>query len=528
MKPFEVHPYSISTLKDILAKKSGALPSVVNDKLHLVYFDNYFSHLNAATILVENHYIDRDFMEDFAGFYARCFEEYKSSCTRLHFFNCTFTSREFSNAIVKRGIRLSRDVLQQTYLGFVVVKQLPRTFIGRTCLKTYETDNSRRVYPILRNYPVGLYGIDLFVEKTLGFQEQDRGAAACATSALWTLFQGTGKLFQHSIPSQVEITKMATQIPDEDVPGILPSRGLTGRQEIYAIRQMGLEADHTNAQDEFNMLGSIYAYLSAGIPLLLRISLFDTSYGTVAKFVDGHAVTVTGFSLGRNHILPYGNLQFNLRATRVDKIYVHDDQVGPFARMVVDSVVITGQMQGQNYDFYSLSTSWRGKDKIIGSIRAVPRFHVIPLYPKIRIRFEFIRDVVMGFDIFLREAIFGPIPIQSLPSPFEWDIFLTTVNDFKSDIRKDNTLTDKVKRLILLKNMPRYLWRVKLLHNDVEHLELLFDATDIEQGNFFVLAVEKNEVSYNFLKSVSKLQQTNPFYQAKPYWGILKWFSKLN
>jgi len=464
-------------------------------------------------------------MEDYAGFYSRCFGKYDSSCTRLHFFNRSFTSRQFSYTLIGRGRKLHLSDLQDSYLGFVVVKKLPKTFIGRTCLKTYGSDQGRRFYPTLRKYPVGLYGLKLHVQETLGFQEQDRGAAACATSALWSVFQGTGKLFQHAIPSQLEITQMATQIPDEDVPGILPSRGLTGRQEIYAIRQLGLEVDHTNAQNIFNMTGSVYAYLRAGIPLLLRVILYDVSYKPNAKRMGGHAIAVTGFSLGRKKALPYDSVRFQLKATRIDKLYVHDDQVGPFAKMKIDNTSVSEKVARKPYKWNSLSTSWRGDDGVVGSVRAVPRFHLIPLYPKIRIRFEFIRDVVMGFDKFFREAIFGPSTVSSLPSPFEWDIFLTTVNEFKSDLQTESSIDDSVRRKVLLRNMPRYMWRVKVAHKSVIVLELLFDATDIEQGKFFVCGVEYNKYVYRFLQLVARNNVSNYYHQSKLYWGILSWFA---
>ena len=48
--------------------------------------------------------------------------------------------------------------------------------------------------------------------KSLSFQEQDHEVAACATSALWSIFHGTGKMFQHPILSPVEITKVAFEI----------------------------------------------------------------------------------------------------------------------------------------------------------------------------------------------------------------------------------------------------------------------------------------------------------------------------
>src|SRR5262249_17736969 len=85
---------------------------------------------------------------------------------------------------------------------------LPRTIVGRTCLKTYPHD-SRRDFPITRDYEANLFGMPLRVE-SLAFQEQDSVAAACATSALWSAFHGTGKQFQHPIPSPVEISKAAT------------------------------------------------------------------------------------------------------------------------------------------------------------------------------------------------------------------------------------------------------------------------------------------------------------------------------
>ncbi len=498
---------------------------MVDGKLHMLYFENYFTDLKAATILVENDYIDRDFMEDFAGYYARCFGKYESSCTRLHFFDKSFTPRQFGFTLIGRGRTLSSQRLQDSYLGFVVVKKLPITFIGRTCLRTYGSDNGRRYYPTLRRYPVGLFGLSLSVNETLAFQEQDRGAAACATSALWTVLQGTGKLFQHTIPSPVEITRLATQIPDETVPGILPSRGLTGRQEIYMLRQLGLEVDYTNAQGEFIMTGSVYAYLRAGIPLLLRIVLYDTSYTPYAKLVGAHAIAVTGFSLGRNKSIPYGLQQFKLRTTRIDELYVHDDQVGPFARMRLDGTKVKTETKVSIFDLNSLSTSWKGQDNRIGSIRAVPKFHLIPLYPKIRIRFEFIRNVVMSFDQYIRKAIFGPKPVSSFESPFEWDIFLTTVNDIKPALQNELLIENSVKKKILLHNMPRFVWRARMRNKNKVVLELLFDATDIEQGKFFVCGIEYFKPLYTFIKYKAQNDCSSSFYQSRLYWRILEWFA---
>ena len=147
---FEVTAYEIGTLKQLLAKKAEALPAVVEEKLHILYLDQYFDTLQAETILIENDYVDRDFLEDFAGYYVRCFHKYKSTCTRLHFFTESFATQDFESFLTGENQSLTVELLQNSYLGFIVVKPLPRTIIGRTCLKTYPRNGQRRSY-ITRN-----------------------------------------------------------------------------------------------------------------------------------------------------------------------------------------------------------------------------------------------------------------------------------------------------------------------------------------------------------------------------------------
>ncbi|VAW67877.1 hypothetical protein MNBD_GAMMA09-184 [hydrothermal vent metagenome] len=52
--------------------------------------------------------------------------------------------------------------------------------------------------------------------------------------------------------------------------------------------------------------------------------------------------------------------------------------------------------------------------------------------------------------------------------------------------------------------MPKYIWRATALNGDKAVLDLLFDATDIEQGAFFVRAIEYDQDLGKILRSVSK------------------------
>lgn len=426
LKPYEVYPYSLTALVDLLTAKSRADRDTVLSKSHLAYFDGYFSYLNAQSILVENDYVDRDFLEDFAGYYSRCFADYDRHCTRLHFFNTSITARMLARAL-RHGITSARLAeIQRGYLGFVVVKPLPETIVGRTCLRTYDDDPDRH-FPVLRTYNVSLFGLDLTVD-TLAFQEQDTAAAACATSALWSAFHGTGLLFQHPIPSPVTITEAGTSgVPTRD--RAFPNHGLNIEQMADAIRSVGLDPYVVDVSDEEVLKTTALAYLRAGIPSILVVKLFAPD-GAGFKPMGGHGVTIGGYHLRTQPPPHYQGLSgVPSKAGRVDKFYVNDDQVGPFARMVFDGTTVSDMSVSPIADYpLSMSTGFGGAG---AGIRAVPLALIVPLYNKIRIPFSAIQDSVVSFHGLLN-AMSGNVP--SVPAVMEWDIQLVTVSRLKREI----------------------------------------------------------------------------------------------
>jgi hypothetical protein len=505
----EVHSYSIDTLREILSKKSGAPEDIISSKLHRHYFQGYFQEIGAKTIVVEEGYTDRDFLEDFAGYYVLCFRPYERKCTRLHFFSTAFGAEQFEELLHGNG-SLKPDELQSSYLGFVVVKPLPQTIVGRTCLATYAPEG-RRYYPITRDYEVNLFGIALRV-KSLAFQEQDHVVAACATSALWSAFHGTGMLFQHPIPSPVEITRAATaHLPLET--RALPSDGLTSEQMAHAIRNVGLEPFLVKASNEYVLKSTVYAYLRGRVPMLLGFILQDRSDPAAPVNIGKHAVAITGFSLGKSSSAPIIGTKFFLRASAMDKIYVHDDQVGPFARMEM----ISGGAAG-NY----LSTSWKGRDQKIGSVVAIPEILMVPLYHKVRIPFNIVHDSVFS----LNDSVIEPLRATgalTLPESLEWDIYLTTVNSLKTDIFESGLLSSEKRYQALTANFPRFLWRATANCQGDTIIDLVFDATDIEQSPFLVYAIAYDCSFFSIIKSFSVGPGLS---KESPEWKILEWFSK--
>ena len=320
------------------------------------------------------------------------------------------------------------------------------------------------------------------------------------------------------MPSPVEITNTASIFAPLET-RLLPNKGLSVYQMTHAIRSVKLEPFLVKAQNEHILKSTLYAYLNGQIPLLMGIDLVDTSDNN--KYWGKHAVAITGYSLGKNSAIQYGSTGILLKASRIDKIYVHDDQVGPFARMVFDN--ISSVLNGTSVN--SVSTSWVGKNGVIGSVRAIPDNILAPLYHKIRIPFDVIHDAIIPFDGIIEAARNnGIIPLSER---LEWDIFLTTINDLKTHFFQSHCLGDgEYCCRVLLENMPKYIWRAIALNKNRPLIELLFDATDIEQGTLFIRAVDYDPTLAVALRVLSKEPKFAVGLKTKPEWKIFEWFEK--
>ena len=528
---FEVRKYSVELLLDLIAKKSGNDRAAVAGKLHATYLEEYFEKLKAQTILVENGYVDRDFLEDFAAYYVRCFSSYDRFCTRFHFFTDEFSEKEFAeflNSPEKSRLSLSR--LNKNYIGFTVIKPLPKTFIGRTCLKTYP-EESKRYFPCVREYAAHPFGLDLKI-KSLAFQEQDSVVAACATSALWSTFHGTGKRFQHPIPSPVEITRAATREHPLET-RVFPNRGLEVSMMARAIKDIGLEPYYVpiNTNQLRILRETAYAYLQCQIPVVLIFELWSQSQPQPMP-AGLHAASVAGFCLGNDHNTDSD--EFSTKARRITKLYAHDDQVGPFARMEFDGERIcrpAASGPSSHEATETLSTSFRFSGGEIGDMRVAPIGLLIPLYHKIRIPYASVHEAVRSFDDFIKLIVrWAGFAQQQID--LEWDINLTTGTDFKRKILELDTsgALKKTRIEILCENFPRFLWKASAYQGENLLLDLLFDATDIEHGKFFVRAVEWDKHLASLLRSISKLDMAKiglfDSTETQAAQKIISWFRK--
>jgi hypothetical protein len=483
---------------DLAAKASGNSPEVVASKLQQSFLRVYLSRAGAQTIVCEHAYVEYDFLEDFAAYYVSCFHPYDSRCARLHFFSTTFKQRDLEQLLAGRQSSLTPEGLNAAYLGFIVVKPLPHRFIGRTCLTTQRLP-AEYCFPACHNYEANLFGIPLTVRRTIPFQEKDSVVAACATSALWSVFHATGRIFHHAIPSSVRITRSATeQFPLEN--RVLPSKGLHPGMIAQAIRSVGLEPYMVDAKNLFVLQGTVYAYLRGRIPLVLGLELLNKKLGARSRrrSLGKHAVAVTGYQLSAAPI-PYGRSGFLLRASRIESLLVHDDQIGPFAPMTLPRRRARSSERGASQ--VGLGTLWPTANGEIGKIIGVGWLLMIPLYNKIRIPYEFVLDAVVHFDRIC--AVMSEKAKLPLRMNLEWDVYLTTVNDLKTDLLKQTLVRGDVLKDVLTAAMPRFIWRATACHQERPVFDLFFDATDIESGALVVRVLKRMHLLCTILTNVA-------------------------
>lgn len=452
-----VVPFSKDHLSDQLAF-GACLPSDVAANARVNYLAAYLDQIGASTIVVELEYVDADYLDDYASFYAKSFDRIPNRCRRLHFFGTLFDEDHLRKVI--NGAE-DEEVLRQGYLGFVVARPLPTAVIGRSALRTYASDGGRRRYPATRRYDVSLFGIRLSVE-SLAFQEQDTSLAACATVALWSCFQKTQDLFRSAAPTPVAITRAANRLLLAARP--FPSRGLQIQQICNAIAVVGLDPEVYEVTPDLPLATLIYSYLRLGLPVLAIIQIPNLGL---------HAIAINGYSLRTIQQLSSegGNVNAllpRLIGSRIDEFYGHDDQNGPFARLK-----LIEPSAGKPVVSIAATGPWAGD--------LTPKLIVVPVYQKIRTGF---REVLKWLPVLSIAASW-----VSPAADFEWDVQLTSSNDLKQTLRAGQTTAPQaVREAILMSNLPKYLWRCSLSSQGQIIFEAVLDTTAMVNG-FPVLRV---------------------------------------
>lgn len=414
----------------------------MGNSLQSQYLNRYLTPLNAKTVIVEYNYIDKDYLLDYSFFYSRAFESHERFTTRLHFFSEAFSKKRF-----KRIFEMDeeiKDLLKNSYLGFVVVKPIKQRnepFIGRTALKTYSKDDGDEHRSYLTNsYPVSLFGLSLTIE-SLPYQTQDNMVSKCATTAIWVSLYALNALFGTQIQSPFEITRTSVSFPGLD--RNFPSSGLNIFQMKDYFNSIGMDAEFINVENtplpiqKHIVSDAVKGYLSLGLPVIACIQLRKNN-----RRPELHAVVISGYRHDNR-----GDLK---------ELYIHDDQIGCYHKVYA---------RGNNGDFSHWVNDWinppHGFDDIF-----VEKL-LIPIYSKIRLTFNSIYHNLL----YLREE-------------YQAELFLKEIKLYKKYLL---TKSFQDKYDILTRPFPRFIWIIRIGDRESPEYDILYDAISLINEPFQVI-----------------------------------------
>jgi len=295
------------------------------------YLQCYLTDLGAITAIEEQNYFDRDYLAEFSAFYSTSSKGYKNLCKRIHFFDIEVKRDLFRRAA--GGSNQAQSRLQNAYLGFVVIRPIPTTPLGRTVLRWYpeQKPNTPRVTVPSRDYCCHIAGIKLSVHG-LAWQQQDTGVGACATVGLWSMLHSSAFDDHHTIPTTADITRAAHKTASLGS-RVFPSSGLAIYQITEAIKQYNLapvvldgELPSSNkgfGKERFS--SSCAALIRSGYPVLLIGQLGN---------LGGHAICATGFRACPP--VSCAADEIKIQDSNIQYLYIHDDNLGPNARFRIN------------------------------------------------------------------------------------------------------------------------------------------------------------------------------------------------
>lgn len=429
--------------------------------------------------------------------------------------------------ILGGGFASGDESLQAQYLGFVVVKPLPKTFIGKTCLKAYECNDQGAVHKkITRAYSVNLFGIKLSIN-SVAFQEQDKVVSACAATAIWTALHALSWRSVREMPSCSEITIDAIN-HIEGSSNSFPSRELSNKQIMRALDVQGLKhhSDSTRGLDERSIFRLVKGYIDSNLPVIFGVVVYGIEKDGKLTRKAGHAITVLGYK-------DWSGVGF----------YVHDDRLGPYARATFEKSEKYSYSPGDGIPDVGLvlqtkndENQWQPPTEFL-----VPEILIAASDKKARLPLgEIIKTATVMTEALndtmhrIKKSI-SPGPDDGINDDYTYSVRLAEIGDIKTDIfsvfekRKnafhgDPATEEKVLLSLLVKSFARMQWVIDIQKQNLLLATVLLDATEINQGNAVtaVVSYDPQDRTVDLLKTVGTIAIHRK--ENSPRFGFLQSF----
>ena len=334
----------------------SSIPKLERRQFEILW--NMFKRIPKLTFVVENYYVDRIYRDSYYSYFSNKHFETPRYCKRLFAFNgCLLKEKN-----VGQIHDLAPEVLQERFIGCMVIRPLEYRKIGRSLLNPfYIIDNNKvsDVYLRTAKYTVTMLGIRLAV-KAFPYSMQDTETTSCAEITILNMMDYYSRLYvdyRFLLPS--DIMSIAIQ---NDYQRKLPTKGLNYHMISRVFMEDGFSpvlysASIVETPEKFKRI--LHTYIESGIPT--AVSLAKTEIKKHSIVCIGHgSVNHEKIGLRRYSIAnKEGRLWLINTADFFDDYIVMDDNKSP-------------------YSVYR----WDFKDNVAKFAKMRPEFLMVPLYKR--------------------------------------------------------------------------------------------------------------------------------------------------
>ena len=479
MDNYVIKNYTVDSFSVEISEFTKTPLSYVLEKSFIGYLDAYLTPWKnpkgnikigfGISILSEKNYIDTSFLDDFAHHYVKNFQNYEKNCLRIHFFKCN--PEDVSIIYNYNASKDKIEELKKNYLGFIVIRPIPNYFVARACISVWPEEDNKHLF-ITNKIQASLCGINFYVH-SIPFMEQDHVVSVCATSALWTFLYTNKTKNKLKIQSPYEITNGAL-LKNNTFKGDNLTPGYTIDMICQCIKDNNLspilfDATKLNIKD---LKEICHIFLQSGYPVILGLQVYNKS----KKKIGLHAVTV----LGDNE--------------EDSKLYIHDDRLGFYVSLKEDKNKYWGLFYPK-----SASKKLQKADDEYYKITDI----VTGIYPKIRLPLASIRLLCKYLKADLTE--FTNIPSLEY---LRFNISIIESNKLKQQVRESYS-SYKNADIFIEKSLPKYLWIADFLYQDINCFTLVFDSTEVPQGDILLYILEYQNIFPSSLQKLYEIYRNN-------------------
>jgi len=412
------------------------------------------------TLVIERPYVDRHYLEEYTTYYATSLRPPNPHASRIHVFSSDFDQAGWEEQLVQAAggdlLTVQRE-LNQSYLGFITIRPLPNTPVGRTLLRTYGGAKGRKYQPVIQACSARILGIELKFD-ALPFVQQDQGVGACASVALWASLAKVARATGMRAPTPFAVTQAATKnwVTDRVVPA---AGGLELGQLANAVREFGFAPYTVKVNDHPQMfLWTLKVYLNSGVPAILLLGIGQ----------EMHAITVAGYREGTSSI-EIGEAPRVHRFGSLARIYAHDDRIGPYSKM---SLSETEKQEWKRLEVVRPAVDDPSDVDLTKDSNVT--YAIYPLYPKLRLSASDLATLAGGLG-----PLFNQLLGKDLANAITTEGSFLLNGEYLKDLYSLGGDGKRIAQMVQHTRLSRYVGLLRWFLNGEILADVVCDTTDI-------------------------------------------------